>query len=92
MDFLERWRKKDSFVHIISIWAAIPPKTRKYAISSSRICRVFGLARSTFDCKEHPRDDSEVANHLIGVSMEIALHTSFSKTLNSSLIKVITPR
>lgn len=37
---------------------------QKYAISASRICRVLGLARSTFDYKEHPRDDSEVANAL----------------------------
>jgi hypothetical protein len=26
---------------------------QKYAISASRVCRVLGLARSTFDYKEH---------------------------------------
>jgi hypothetical protein len=30
----------------------------KYQITTSRTCRVLGLARSTFDYDEHPRDDS----------------------------------
>jgi putative transposase len=33
----------------------------KYQVSISRTCKVLGLARSTFDYKEHPRDDSVVA-------------------------------
>jgi putative transposase len=37
---------------------------QKYATSASRTCRVLGLARSTFDYEEHPRDDSEVADAL----------------------------
>ena len=36
----------------------------KYSTSASRTCRVLGLARSTFDYDEHPRDDSVVANAL----------------------------
>lgn len=36
----------------------------KYRITVSRACRVLGLARSTFDYKEHPRDDSDVADAL----------------------------
>lgn len=36
----------------------------KYATTASRTCRVLGLARSTFDYQEHPRDDSEVADAL----------------------------
>ena len=38
--------------------------TEKYKTSVSRTCKVLGLARSTFDYKEHPRDDSVVANAL----------------------------
>ena len=37
---------------------------KKFSISSSRACRILGLARSTFDYNEHPRDDSEVASAL----------------------------
>ena len=37
---------------------------QKYTISASRTCRVLGLARSTFDYKEHSRDDSDVADAL----------------------------
>lgn len=36
----------------------------KYLVSVSRACRVLGLARSTYDYDEHPRDDSEVADAL----------------------------
>lgn len=36
----------------------------KFEVSASRVCRVLGLSRSTFDYKEHPRDDSEVADAL----------------------------
>ena len=36
----------------------------KYKISVSRACKILGLARSTFDYSEHPRDDSEVAEAL----------------------------
>jgi len=37
---------------------------QKYAIGSSRTCRILGLARSTFDYKDHPRDNSEVSDAL----------------------------
>ncbi len=37
---------------------------QKFAISASRVCRVLGLARSTFDYREQPRDDSEVGDAL----------------------------
>lgn len=37
---------------------------KKYSVSPSRACRFLGLARSTFDYNEHPRDDSEVASAL----------------------------
>lgn len=43
---------------------------KKYAISASRICRVLGLAMSTFDYKEHPRDDSEAADVLIDLASQ----------------------
>jgi putative transposase len=33
----------------------------KYQTTASRTCRILGLARSTFDYEEHPRDDSVVA-------------------------------
>ncbi len=33
----------------------------KYLVSVSRACQILGLARSTYDYNEHPRDDSEVA-------------------------------
>lgn len=36
-----------------------------HSVSKSRACRVLGLARSTFDYKEHPRDDEPVAGKLI---------------------------
>lgn len=36
----------------------------KYATSASRTCRLLGLARSTFDYEEHPRDNSEVSDAL----------------------------
>ena len=36
----------------------------KYKITVSRACRILGLARSTFDYEEHPRDDSEVEKAL----------------------------
>lgn len=37
---------------------------KKHSVSASRACRVLGLARSTFDYKEHPRDDSPVVDAL----------------------------
>ena len=37
---------------------------KKFSVSGSRACRILGLARSTFDYKEHSRDDSEVASAL----------------------------
>lgn len=37
---------------------------KKLSVSASRVCRVLGLARSTFDYQEHPRDDSEVEEAL----------------------------
>jgi putative transposase len=38
--------------------------TSKYLVNSSRACKVLGLARSTFDYKENPRDDSELIERL----------------------------
>jgi len=35
-----------------------------YRLSISRVCKLLGLARSTYDYDEHPRDDSEVADAL----------------------------
>jgi putative transposase len=43
---------------------------KKYSISSSRACRVLGLARSSFDYQEHPRDDSVVSNALQDLAAE----------------------
>ncbi len=43
---------------------------KKYSISSSRACRVLGLARSSFDYQEHPRDDSFVSNALQDLAAE----------------------
>lgn len=40
----------------IAVYAA-----KKYTVTASRVCRILGLARSSFDYKKHPRDDSEVS-------------------------------
>lgn len=37
---------------------------QKYAVSVSRSCELLGLARSSFDYREHPRDDSELGEKL----------------------------
>ena len=37
---------------------------RNYKLSVSRVCKILGLARSTYDYDEHPRDDSEIADAL----------------------------
>ena len=42
----------------------------KYQITTSRTCRVLGLARSTFDYAEHPRDDSVVGEALQDLANE----------------------
>jgi len=36
-----------------------------HKVSKSRVCKVLGLARSTFDYQENPRDDEPVAGKLI---------------------------
>lgn len=41
---------------------------QKFKMSASRACELLGLRRSTFDYKEHPRDDSK----LIGALKELA--------------------
>ena len=43
---------------------AVRYSIEKYKISVSRACKILGLARSSFDYSEHPRDDSEVAEAL----------------------------
>lgn len=40
----------------------------RYKTSSSRVCRLLGLRRSTFDYHEHPRDDSELSTALIDLA------------------------
>lgn len=42
----------------------------KYQITTSRTCRILGLARSTFDYDEHPRDDSVVGEALQELASE----------------------
>ena len=37
---------------------------RNYKLSVSRVCKILGLARSTYDYDEHPRDDSKIADAL----------------------------
>lgn len=44
--------------------------TKKYRIKVSRACTLLGLARSTFDYKEHPRDDSELETKLSELAAE----------------------
>lgn len=43
----------------VAVYAA-----KKYSVTASRVCRILGLSRSSFDYKKHPRDDSEVSGAL----------------------------
>lgn len=37
----------------------------KFAVSATRICKILGLPRSTFDYSSHPRDNSHVKRALL---------------------------